>query len=110
MQFLNCLCRVLKKTLGKEALCRVSKKHSAKKPFTECFYRVFFVYQLAKNLFVEFPKNGTRQIIWHLAKSRISVVISKLLCIGGHSALPFFLVGSEFFFAIFRYHILGYVY
>jgi hypothetical protein len=76
MRFLNYLCLVLKKTLDTEALRRVSKiKHSAKKPFAECFfYRVFFVWQSAKNLFAQCLKKNTRQIIWLSAKSRIPVV------------------------------------
>jgi hypothetical protein len=44
------LCRVSKKTLGKETLCRVSKiKHSAKSFFAECFF------------FTESFLRGTRQ-------------------------------------------------
>jgi hypothetical protein len=31
-----------KKTLGKELLCRVQKKYSAKNLFAECFFTVFF--------------------------------------------------------------------
>ena len=50
------LCRVLKKTLGKEPLCRVSKK------------------TLDKDVFAECPKNNTRQTTWHSAKSRSPVV------------------------------------
>jgi hypothetical protein len=88
MWFLNCLCLVLKKALGKEALCRVLYFwHSAKNLFDECLkntqqrnslssvknrtldkellYRVFS--------FTDGFLLGTRQIIWH-AKSWILVV------------------------------------
>jgi len=44
-------------TLGKEALCRVSKKTLGKGGFAEC------------------PKNNTRQTTWHSAKSRSPVVV-----------------------------------
>jgi hypothetical protein len=59
---------VLKKALGKEALCRVLKTYSAKKLFADCqkynprqrafllsvfFYRGFFVWHSAKSFFVE---------------------------------------------------------
>jgi hypothetical protein len=43
-------------TLGKEALCRVSKKHSAKSFFAEC------------------PKKNNRQSIWYSIKREIPVV------------------------------------
>jgi hypothetical protein len=57
------LCRVSKKTLGKEFLCRVSKiKHSAKSFFADCFIlpRVFCV-ALGKELFCRVPEINTRQ-------------------------------------------------
>jgi hypothetical protein len=71
-----------KKALDKEALCRVSKiKHSTKNFFAECFLlpRVFCL-TLGKELFCRVPEKtlgktfGTRQNIWHSAKSRIPVV------------------------------------
>jgi hypothetical protein len=52
------LCRVSKKTLGKETLCRVLKiKHSAKSLFAECFLlpRVFCV-ALGKELLCRVPE------------------------------------------------------
>ena len=49
----------VKKTLGKELLCRVSKK------------------TLGKGVFAECPKNNTRQTTWHSAKSRSLVVYLK---------------------------------
>jgi hypothetical protein len=67
MCFLNCLCLVLKKNIRKqntlpsvknktpdgETICPVSKiKHSASKPFVECF----FVWHLIKNFFIEYEK------------------------------------------------------
>ena len=68
-----------KKTLGKEALCRVLKKHSAKSLFAECQKKT-----LGKGVFAECPKNNTRQTTWHSAKSRSPVVIliHKLYLIG----------------------------
>jgi hypothetical protein len=59
---LNCLCLVLKKTLGKEALCLVSTiKHSAKKLFAECF--IFDTRQRVAKCFL------LRVFSWHSAKS-----------------------------------------
>jgi hypothetical protein len=70
------LCRVSKKTLGKETLCRVSKiKHSAKSFFVEYFIlpRVFCV-ALGKELLCRVPEKNTRQSIWYSAKREIQVV------------------------------------
>ena len=73
----------VKKTLGKDALCRVSKKntrqrdslpsvkkYSANSLFAECQKKT-----LGKGVFAECPKKNTRQTTWHSAKSRSPVVI-----------------------------------
>jgi hypothetical protein len=96
------LCRVLYFSISdtwQRAFCRVSKKHSVKSLFDECFLlpsvftwhsakslfdecfllpSVFYVV-LGKELFAEYPKKNTRQRIWHSAKSQIPVVIVELL-------------------------------
>jgi hypothetical protein len=66
----------VKKALGKEVLCRVSKiKHSAKIFPTECFLlpRVFCV-ALGKKFICRVPEKNNRQNIWYSAKSQILVV------------------------------------
>jgi hypothetical protein len=70
------LCRVSKKTLGKETLCRVSKiKHSTKCFFAECFLlpRVFCV-ALAKELLCRVPKKTLSKEFGTRVKSKIPVV------------------------------------
>jgi hypothetical protein len=101
MRFLNCLSLVLKKqqisylpsvkikhstnklfveckkTLVKETICRVSKiKRSAKKPFAECFFTEYFLFGTRQRTCLSSAEKNTRQNIWHLAKSQISVVYS----------------------------------
>jgi hypothetical protein len=64
------ICRVSKKTLGKETLCRVSKiKHSAKSFFAECFLlpRVFCV-ALGKELLYRVPEKKHSAKILTLGK------------------------------------------
>jgi hypothetical protein len=49
--------------------------------------RVFFAWHSANNIFVECPKENTRQIIWHSAKSQITVVNAGVVEAGSSQCL-----------------------
>jgi hypothetical protein len=59
-------------TLGKEALCRVSKKHSAKSFFAECFILpIVFCVALDKELLCRVPKkHSTKYLVLDKEKFR----------------------------------------
>lgn len=76
-----------KKTLDKEVICLVSEKALDKKLFAKCRKNTLskealpsiFFWPSVKSFFVECSKKNTQQLIWHLTKSRISVVSASAL-------------------------------